>query len=187
MLYLIIRSFTCLANEIFVPLSSALARINLQYAFRTYFPYLKKVINHQERIYRATTRDLTFEERLQTLKLQLLGKSRPKNYLELTHKMLYNHINLEATQLFNFWSRPGLRRSSIRLLHQTGRTRRRRISFACRGVNNWNRLPISAVSVTRQRKLKKTNTFTYLLTVFPFIPFSSHYDLKYIHIYINLI
>ncbi len=47
------------------------------------------------------------------------------------------------------------RRSSIRLLHQTGRTRRRRNSFACRIAYNWNRLPFAVASVTEQCKFKQ--------------------------------
>ncbi len=122
-------------------------------------PYLKKDINRLERIQRAATRwvkgfrGLTYEERLQALKLQPLGKRR--NDLVLTHKILYNHIDLDATQLFKFSRRPGLRRSSIRLLRQTERTRRKRYSFACRVVNNRNRLPFAAASVTEQRKFKQ--------------------------------
>ncbi len=73
----------------------------------------------------------------------------------LTHKIIHNHIDLDATHLFKFSRRPGLRRSSIRLLHQTGRTRRRRNSFARRVVNNWNRLPFAAATVTEQRKFKQ--------------------------------
>ncbi len=71
---------------------------------------------HLERIQRAATRwvkglrGLTYEERLQALKLQPLGKRRLKNDLVLTHKILYNHIDLDATQLFKFSRRPGLRK-----------------------------------------------------------------------------
>ncbi len=149
MLYFIKRSITCLTKKIFVPLYSALVRPHLEYAIRANCPYLKKDINHLERIQRAATRwvkgswGLTYEERLQALKLQPLGKRRLRNDLVLTHKILYNHIDLDATQLFKFSRRPGLRRSLIRLPHQTGRTRRRRNSFACRVVNNWNRLPFA--------------------------------------------
>ncbi len=98
---------------------------------------------------------LTYEQRLQALKLQPLGKRRLRNDLVLTHKILYNDIDMDATQLFKFSRRPGLRRSSIRLLHQTGRTRRRWNSFACRVVNNWNRLPFAVASVTAQSKFKQ--------------------------------
>ncbi len=161
MLYFIKRSFTCLTKEIFVPLYSALVRPHLQYAMQANCPYLIKGINQLERIQRAATRwvkglrGLTYKERLQALKLQPLGKRRLRNDLVLTHKILYNHIDLVATQLFKFSRRPGLRRSSIRLLHQTGRTRRRRSSFACRVVKNWNRLPFAVASVTEQRKFKQ--------------------------------
>ncbi len=159
--YFIKRSFTCLTKEIFVPPYSALVRLHLEYAAQANCPYLKKGINHLERIQRAAKRwvkslgGLTYEEQLQTLKLQPLGKRRLRNDLVLTHKILHNHIDQDATQLLKFSRRPGLRRSSIRLLHQTGRTRRRRNSFACRVVNNWNRLPFTVTSVTEQRKFKQ--------------------------------
>ncbi len=97
----------------------------------------------------------TVAVRAELLKLQTLGKRRLRNDLVLTHKILYNHRGLDATQLFKFSRRPGLRRSSIRLLHQTGRTCRRRNSFACRVVTNWNRLPFAVASVTEQRKFKQ--------------------------------
>ncbi len=90
--------------------------------------------NHLEGIPRAATRrmkglrGLTYEERLQALKLQPQGKRGLRKDLVLTHKILYDHTNLRATQLFKFSRRPGLRRSSIRLLHQTGKIRRRRNS-----------------------------------------------------------
>ncbi len=161
MFYFIKRSFTCLTKEIFVPLFSALVRSYLVYAIKANCPYIKKGINHLESIQRALTRwvkglsGITYEERLQTLKLQSLGKRRLGNDLVLTHKILYNHIDLDVTQLFKFSRRPGLRRLSIRLLHQTGRTHRRRNSFAYRVVKNWNRLPFAVASVTEQCKFKQ--------------------------------
>ncbi len=49
-LYFIKRSFTCLTKDIFVPLYSALVRPHLEYAIQANCPYLKKDINHLERI-----------------------------------------------------------------------------------------------------------------------------------------
>ncbi len=121
---------------------------HLEYAIQANCPYLKKDINHLERIQRAATRwmkglrGLIFEERLQALKLQPLGKRRLRNDL-VQYRSGCNSIG------------QGLRRSSRRLLHQTGRTRRRRISFACRVVKNWNGLPFAVASVTEQRKFKQ--------------------------------
>ncbi len=130
--------------------------------FRTSLsPYLKKVKNHLEWIQRAATRrvkglrGLTYEERLQTLKPQPLGKRGLRKDLVLTDNILYDYTNLDATQLFKFSRRPGLKRSSIRLLHQTGKIRRRWNSFACTIAKNWNRLPLSVASVTEQRKVKQ--------------------------------
>ncbi len=45
-------------------------------------------------------RGRTLEERLQALKLQPPGKRRLRNDPVLTQKILFNHIDLEATQLF---------------------------------------------------------------------------------------
>ncbi len=56
-------------------------------------------------------------------------KRRLKNDFVLTHKILYNLVGLESTQSFKLCKNPGLRRSSVRLLHQTDRTHRRRNSF----------------------------------------------------------
>ncbi len=99
-------------------------------------------------------------------------------------------------KLFKFYRRPGLRRSSIRLLHQTGRIRRRRNSLACRVVNNWNHLPPTVASVTEQRKFKKTIRLIYLLgnasfnsifvSIWPFWALCPFPISKYIHMEIPL-
>ncbi len=61
-----------------------------------------------ERIQRAATRwmkglrGLSYEERLQALKLQPLEKRRLRNDMVLTHKILYNHIDLVLSRGMNF-------------------------------------------------------------------------------------
>ncbi len=147
MLHIIKRSFTCLTKEIFLPLYRPLVRPHLQYAIQANCLYLKKDIYYLERIQRAamrwvkSLRDLSYEERLRELKLQSLEKRRVRNDL-LTHKIMFHQIDLEAYKLFKFSRRPGLKRSSLRLLQQTGRARRRRNCFACRAVKYWNRLTL---------------------------------------------
>ncbi len=141
-----------MTKEIFVPLYGALVRPHLEYTIQANCPYLKKDIYHLKRIQRVATRwvkclrDHNYEDRLKELKLQSLEKRRIRNDLVLTHKTIYNQIDLEASQLFKISRRPGLRRSSLRLLQKTGRTRRRRNSFACRGINYWNRLLLAVAS-----------------------------------------
>ncbi len=161
MLYFIKRSFTCLTKEIFLPLYRALVRPHLEYAIQANCPYLKKDIYHLERIQRAATRwvkglrDLSYEERLRELNLQSLEKRRIRNDFVLTPKIMFHQIDLEASKLFKFSRRPGLRRSSLRLLQQTGRTRWRRNSFACRVVKYWNRLPLAVASVQDHLAFKR--------------------------------
>ncbi len=62
----------------------------------------------------------------------------------------FNQIDLETTQMVNFF-----RRLSLRLLHQARRTWRRRDRFACKVVKYWNRLPLAIVSVQEQHTFKK--------------------------------
>ncbi len=79
------------------------------------------------------SRGLNYDERPTALKLQSLEKRRLWNDLVLTHKILYKQMDL-----FKLSRRPGLVISSLRLLHLTGRKRRRRNSFAYRVVKHWN-------------------------------------------------
>ncbi len=96
------------------------------------------------------------EGRFKALKLQSLIKMRRiRNDLVLTGKIIYYQIYLEATQFFKVFRRPGLRRSSLNILQQTGRIRRRRNSFACRVVKYWNRLPLAVVLVLEQLAFKR--------------------------------
>ncbi len=105
------------------------------------------------------------------------------------------HTNLDATQLYKFSRSPGLRRFSISLLCQTGRTRRSRNSFAGRVANNWTRFPLPVAWVTEQRQFKKTVKLIILLIIFShysiFAPLLSLLALcpfpisKYVHTYID--
>ncbi len=100
-------------------------------------------------------RDLSYEERLKKLKLQSLEKRRIRNDLVLSHKIMFHQIDLEASKLFKFSRSTGLRRPSLRLLQQTGGTRRRRSGFACKVVKYWNRLPFAVASVPDQLAFKR--------------------------------
>ncbi len=53
------------------------------------------------------SRGLNYEKGLKALKLQFLEIRRLGNDFVLTHKILYNQIDLEATQLSKFARRPG--------------------------------------------------------------------------------
>ncbi len=107
-------------------------------------------------------RDLSYEERLKELKLQSLEKRRIRNVLVQIHMIIFYQIDLEASKLFKFSRRPGLRRSSLRLPQQTGRTRRRRNSFACRVFKYWNRLTLAVASVQDQLAFKRQlDTYIY--------------------------
>ncbi len=156
-----------------------MVRPHLEYAIQANCQNLKKDIYHLERIQRAATRwvkgrrDLSYEERPRELKLQSLEKRRIRNDLVLTHKIMFHQIDLQASKLFKFSRRPGLRRSSLRRLQQTWRTRRRRNSFACRVVKYCNRLPFAVASVQEHLAFKRqldNHIYPYILLLSLFSP-----------------
>ncbi len=104
-------------------------------------------------------RGISYDERINALKLQSLEKRSSKDNLVLTQDNI--QMDLEEIQLLKFSRRPGLRRISLRLLHQTGRTRRRQSSFACRVVQHWNRLPLAVILVPDQRAVKNLLDFLF--------------------------
>ncbi len=69
---------------------------------------MQKDIQDLKRTQRATTMwvkglsGLTYEARLNALKLPSLEKRRRRDDLVLTHIILYNQINLEVNELFKF-------------------------------------------------------------------------------------
>ncbi len=71
----------------------------------------------------------------------------------MTHKIIYNQIDVEA-QTFKLSRRPGIRMSSLRLFQQTGRTRRRRNSFAYIVIKYWNRSPLAVASEPEKLAIK---------------------------------
>ncbi len=77
-----------------------------------------------------------------------LEKVRIGNDVVLTHKILYNQNDMEATQLFKLFRRPGLIRLSLRLSQQAGGTLRRRSSVTYRAFMYCNRLLLAVASVS---------------------------------------
>ncbi len=144
-------------------LRTSLVKPHLQYAIQANFSYIKKDIYHLGRIQRAVTRRLTslsgctYEEWLKALSLQFLEKRRLKNDMAQTNEILYNRV----------LQKPELGRSSLRMLHQNGRTwKRGRNSFACMLVNYWNRLPLAVASAPEQRAFKKRTWLIHTPTIF---------------------
>ncbi len=93
--------------------------------------------------------------------LPALEKKKLRNDVVLTHKIFNNKIDLEATWLFKFPRRLRLKRSSLRLLYQAGRTRRSRNTFSGRGIKCWNCLPYEVTSMPGPRTFKKTSTHVF--------------------------
>ncbi len=132
-------------------LYNTLVRPRLECTIKANCPYLRKDIYHLEIKQLAATRwviglrYLNYEESLSPSKKTI------RNDLVLTH----NQIGFEASQLLKFSRRSGIRRSLLRLGEQTGRTRRRGDSFACRVVKYWSRLPLAVASVPDELVFKR--------------------------------
>ncbi len=79
-LFLVRRSFVTLAPDIFIPLYSTLVRPHLECAIQASSPYLKKDVDHLERLQRLATqmvrccRGLSYEERPEKLNLFSLAR-----------------------------------------------------------------------------------------------------------------
>ncbi len=87
------RSFVTLTPEIVTPLYSTFVRPHLEYAIQASRPYLKKDIDHLERIQREATRmvkccrGLSYEERLEKLSLFSLASRRLRGDLILAYNL----------------------------------------------------------------------------------------------------
>ncbi len=116
----------------------------LEYAIQANCPYLKRDMNHLERIQWAAAWCV---EGLGVPHLWRTAQSPKPQPLE--KRMLKNgpdpqDIDLETTKFFK-----------IRLLHQTGITRRRRNRFALRVVSYWNHWPLAVQWVPEPRAFRK--------------------------------
>ncbi len=92
-LFLIRRSFVTLIPEIFITPYLTSVRSHLEYAIQASSPYLKKDIDHLERLHRLTTRmvkgcrGLYYGERLERLNLFSLARRRLRGDLILAYNL----------------------------------------------------------------------------------------------------
>jgi hypothetical protein len=149
------RTISNKSKDIVVPLYKSLVRPHLEYCVQAWSPYFKKDIAVLEKVQRRATRlipelcDLRYEERLQACGITSLEDRRVRGDLIETFKLIKG---LEKIPASRFFSEPpsslGVRGHSCKLFKNRARLETRRHFFSNRVVDNWNKLPQSAVDAT---------------------------------------
>ncbi len=139
-LFLIRGSLVTLTPEIFIPLFSILVRSHLEYAIQASSPYLKKDIDHLERLQRLATRmvkgcrGLSYEERLEKLSLFSLARRRLRSDLMSVNNLPNGSIGLPIEELFARLPCSSLRGHNLKLHHICFWLNRRKTVFSVRIV-----------------------------------------------------
>ena len=107
---LIRRSFQCLDRKTFVSLYKTLVRTHLDYASSVGAPYKIKHIEMLENVQRRCTQQLpylknmSYEERLRTLKLPTLSYRRLRGDMIEVYKIIKGVYDKEVTSFLKMWS-----------------------------------------------------------------------------------
>ncbi len=130
-LFLIRRSFVTLTPEIFIPLYSTLVRPHLEYAIQASSPYLKKDIDHLERLQWLATRmvkgcrGLSYEDKPEKLGLFSLARRRLRGDLFLAYNLSNGSFVLPIREFFTQQPCSSLRGRILKLHHRRFRLNRR--------------------------------------------------------------
>ena len=152
MLGLIRATFTCL-NEITVPrLFTTLVRPHLEYGNIIWSPRFKMDSIEVEKVQRRATRlisnlrQLSYEDRLRTLKLPSLNYRRRRGDMIQVFKIIAGIDRVDPELFFHSTSISQTRGHSQKLTKQRSRLELRSKFFSQRVIDDWNSLPEAAVS-----------------------------------------
>jgi hypothetical protein len=151
------RHFRRMDERGFCLLYKTYIRPHLEFSVQAWSPYLRKDIDCLERVQRAATklvphlRKLSYEERLEKLRLTSLYDRRRRGDVIETYKILNGKVNVNKEQFFRL-SATGhnTRGHSLKLEVQRPRLDKRKFFFSHRVVQQWNSLPqrvVTSVSV----------------------------------------
>ena len=162
---LIRRSFQCLDRKTFVSLYKTLVRTHLDYASSVWAPYKIKHIEMLENVQRRCTRqlpylkDMSYEERLRTLKLPTLSYRRLRGDMIEVYKIIKGVYDKEVASFLKMWSdvvqRDAGRGHDIKIYLQRGTKSLRQKAFGLRTVTIWNNLPEEVVNATSVNMFKR--------------------------------
>lgn len=152
------RSFKHMTKKSFVTLYRAYVCPHLKFCVQAWCPYLAKDIDILEKVQRRATKlvtsiaKLTYEQRLQQLKLYSLYYRRQRGDLIETYKILNGIDKVEARHFFQERDSTATRGHTRKLFKQRTRLLVRQNYFSVRAVDQWNRLPqhvVDAKTVTQ--------------------------------------
>ncbi len=141
------RTFSHIDEDMMVQLHKSLVRPHLEYANDVWSPRLKRNINALEAVQRRATKliphlsNLTYEERLNKLKLPSLVYRRNRNDMIQVFKYLHNIWNCNNDSPLELVSDQRTRGHQYKLFKNRWETALRGHFFANRVVNLWNELP----------------------------------------------
>ena len=158
------RSFTTLNQHNFVPLYKALVRSHLDYAISIWSPYKQKYKDVIENVQRRATKQLpgmkniSYEERLQRLKLPTLAYRRTRGDMTEVYKLLHGKYDSDVSNIVKLHkdsdTREGTRGHSLKLFIEHACTNVRKESFSLRVTRLWNDLPEVVVTAPSVNSFK---------------------------------
>ena len=156
------RQFKNLDKPSFLILYKGFIRPHLEYAIQAWSPYLKKDIEHLEKVQRKATKlvkgfsSLSYEERLKVLKLTSLEKRRLRGDLIETYKLVTGKEKIDFTNLLQLdVSGYNTRGHKFKLKKHRSRLDIRKNFFSNRVVQQWNSLPAHVVEAESVITFKK--------------------------------
>ena len=163
MLGLIKRSFCYMDMDMFVHLYKTLVRPHLEYGNVIWHPHYKRQSCAVEKVQRRATKlvgcmkNLSYQERLQKLKLPALKYRRLRGDLIQVYKIFQGIDNTEFCNFFHLTLIDETRNVTNKLLIKYSRTNIRKNCFSNRIAPYWNMLPVHV------KQANNINTFKSLL------------------------
>ncbi len=154
-LAIIRRSFTYLDKDMLLLLYKSLVRPHLEYGNVIWNPKLKRVKRSIEAVQRRATRmvpelaHLSYQERLEQLKLPTLVYRRQRADMLETYKILHNEYDIDQEIFFKCPGNSRTRGHSLKIFKDRVENTTRRHFFSNRVVNMWNELPEEVVSASK--------------------------------------
>lgn len=154
---LLYSAFMCRKPNFLVQMFCVFIRPSLEYASEIWSPYHVKDVELIERVQRRFTKRipglsaLTYEERLIQLDLKSLKHRRIVKDLVMVYKIIYNVVDLNFDEFFEFSRENRTRGHSKKLVVNRFRLDIRKHAFACRVLNAWNSLTEEIVTAPSVR------------------------------------
>ena len=175
MVGMIRRTFTYIDSDIFLKTYKVFVRPILEYCQEVWSPFLQKDIDEIENVQRRATklipglREMTYEERLEKLKLFKLSDRRQRGDMIFLYKILNGLVDIDHPSMFKLNTRGITRGHPFKLVDERSSKDKdnRRYYYTQRVVVPWNNLPLNVVqssNVTLFKRnydeymIKKTNT-----------------------------